>query len=435
MMIVNRGTSMSFPLSKVKVQIVSRYVPSENRAGHFTYVLDFMRYLQQTGCIVELVVLDPWCQESHISQTVRDIANVVMMPSSFLKSGEQLYNTISIKSLFRPLYSHLPYNVLHPVRKVVYRLRGESPPGVHQHDAFATHEEIAFVMARFAEFQPDLIITNQTYLGNIFDHLDNTHSILKVVLTIHIEHQRSKDFQKGGLRSHDSLWDWEKESKLLQKADVLLAIQEDDAKILREMAPQSEVFYTPMSAQYHSHDATNQVSQRCLFVGSDIDHNVYGLRWFLESVWPLVLHTVPECSLHVCGTVCSKIQGPYQNARILGRVDNVQLEYAAAEVCLIPLVVGSGLKIKLVEALSHGRACVSTSVGVQGIQEITNKAVFVADTPEDFARAVITVLKSPEKRKAMEDQARKYVTEQLAPEKAYQPFVERISRHVQQKSI
>jgi glycosyltransferase involved in cell wall biosynthesis len=185
-----------------------------------------------------------------------------------------------------------------------------------------------------------------------------------------------------------------------------------------------------MSAEYHPHDNAEQIPGRCLFVGSDINHNVSGLRWFLENVWPEVLRHTPDSMLHVCGTVCSTINEDHPNVRLLGRVDDLTQEYAAAELCIIPLIVGSGLKIKLVEALSHGRACVSTSIGVQGVPELADQVVLVTDTPKDFAKAVFTVFSNPEKRKAMEHQARTYIIEHLLPEKAYQPFVDRIYRHI-----
>ena len=186
-----------------------------------------------------------------------------------------------------------------------------------------------------------------------------------------------------------------------------------------------------MAAAFHPHDATDQIPGRCLFVGSDIEHNVHGLRWFLTHVWPHITSGMPSAALHVCGTVCAKIDQIVPNVQCLGRVDQLAAEYAAAQVCLIPLIVGSGLKIKLVEALSHGRACVATSVGVQGVPELTDQAVLVADTPHDFARAVLLVLTEAAKRRALEAEARRYVIETLSPEKVYQPLVERIHQHLE----
>jgi glycosyltransferase involved in cell wall biosynthesis len=117
---------------------------------------------------------------------------------------------------------------------------------------------------------------------------------------------------------------------------------------------------------------------------------------------------------------------------LLGRVKDLNPEYSAAEVCLVPLLAGSGLKIKLIEAMSYGRACVSTSIGVQGLRDIVGTTTLVADTAEDFAMAVHTLLTKPDKRQWMEAQAYQYVKEKLSPEATYQPFLNYIHQHLQQ---
>ena len=193
-------------------------------------------------------------------------------------------------------------------------------------------------------FQPDVILLNHTCLGNVFQHFTVYPAILKTILTHHVESQRYQDFQHLDLLSRDSVWDVQKEAELLQYADVLLAIQEDDAVLLRQMSPNSEVICAPMSAVYHKHKQSKQIAGRCLFIGSDIDHNVHGLRWFLHDVWPLVQRTCPAGELHVCGTVGSKITGNYPNVKLLGRVEDIEQQYAEADLCIIPLIAGSGLK-------------------------------------------------------------------------------------------
>ena len=92
--------------------------------------------------------------------------------------------------------------------------------------------------------------------------------------------------------------------------------------------------------------------------------------------------------------------------------------------------MGSGLKIKLVEALSYGRACVTTRIGLQGLMELENKAVRLANTPELFAAAVAELLTHPETRRDMERAARAYVVDHLSPETICQPLVDRIRQHV-----
>lgn len=421
----------------VKIQIVSRDFPFENSRGNITYVLDFMRYLRQRGCEIEYVVLDsapngktPWC---IIPSTVAALASV--SARNHLRFGRVLLRFSSLSEWFTGLmrlaYNQLPKhlkNIYRSARHRLQQMRGHLvTPQIWQ--VPATPEEVAFASAQFVRFKPGVVIANYAFLGNVLDALSPHHTVLKAILTIDVRHQRTALFKEVGVAALESDWDWETETLQLLKAQVLLAIQEEDARVLKEMVPQCEVICMPISAVCHSH-TVKQVRGRCLFVGSNADHNIHGIQWFLKNIWPIISQSVSNCSLHICGSVCDQIQETFPNVRLLGRVDNLKPEYSNAEVCLVPLPVGSGLKIKLVEALSYGRACVSTSVGVQGLREIAGSAALVANTTEDFAAAVLLLLTNPGKRQWMEEQACRYVRERLSPEAVYQPFVERIVRTV-----
>lgn len=83
--------------------------------------------------------------------------------------------------------------------------------------------------------------------------------------------------------------------------------------------------------------------------------------------------------------------------------------------------------------MSYGRACVSTSVGIQGLPEIVGKTAILADAVDDFATAVQVLLTDSHKRQWMERQAYKYVTKKLSPQSSYQPFVDYIHQHFRQE--
>ncbi|WP_407896867.1 glycosyltransferase family 4 protein [Scytonema sp. NUACC26] len=398
-----------------------------------------MSYLQKAGCEINFLVLNsspngnvPWC---IIPPTLASIAKVSARNN--IKIGHCLLRFNSLSNwLIEPL--RLIYDKLPEKLKNIYRSARDQQQLTPMHrysyedwDFLATSEEIAFANSHFIKFQPDVVINNYAWLSGIFDVISTNKSVLKVILTHDLLHRRFSELKKIGVKADISEWNYEKESILLQKAHVLLAIQEEEAEILQEMASSSKVIYTPMSVVCHSHN-TEQIRGRCLFVGSSAPHNAYSLQWFLDNVWSKILELSPHSSLHICGTVCQLIQKTFPNVRLLGRVNDLNHEYSAAEVCLIPLLAGSGLKIKLVEAMSYGRACVSTSVGVQGLRDIVGTTTLVADTAEDFAMAVHTVLTNPDKRQWMEEQAYKYVREKLSPEAAYQPFVDYIHQHLQQ---
>ncbi|MCX7592253.1 MAG: glycosyltransferase family 4 protein [Fischerella sp.] len=426
----------------IKIQFVSRDIPVENCIGNATYILDFLRYLRQAGCEIEYVLLNssphgriPWY---IIPPALAKLANV--SAKNNLRIGHLLLRVNPLSDLLielgRSLYDRLPKNLKNIYRSI--RNKRKITPLYKTYviptqawDALATPEEVNFASSRFVRFKPDVAIANYAFLGSILDSPALEETVLKVILTHDVRHQRFAHFQKLGLTCSESDWSWEQEATQLSKAQVLLAIQEEDAKLLKHMAPQSEVISMPKAAIVH-YSKVKQVPGRCLFVGSGVDHNYYGLKWFLENVWLKVTQLIDGCSLHVCGTVCDFIQETFPNVRLLGRVDDLEPEYGAAEVCLVPLLAGSGLKIKLVEAMSHGRACVSTSVGVQGLHEVVGNAVFVADTPEDFAAAIHTVLTKKEKRQWMEEQAHRYAIAKLSPQAAYQPFVDSIHQYLQQ---
>ena len=90
---------------------------------------------------------------------------------------------------------------------------------------------------------------------------------------------------------------------------------------------------------------------------------------------------------------------------------------------MIPLPVGSGLKIKLVEALSYGKACVSTRAGAQGICDVENYGVIVADKEEDFAKSIVSIINNPNKRKMFEVMNKQYALTHLSTDVAYGHFI------------
>lgn len=422
---------MHLPYRPIKIQIISRYLPLENTAGNATYLLNIMQYLHQAGCELQLLIAGPIYEKPEIPSSIQNVAQVSFRKESQAASVKSASQTLTIKfKMF--VRSFIPAWFLYGLKKGKRYFYEHVADDASRWDALPTRAEKDFVNARSVEFKPDVIIVNYVFL---IDTVENAfeNPPLKVVLTHDIRHQRVQNYTHAGLLSQDSHWTWENESELLRKADILLAIQENDAKTLKKMASNKEVFCIPMSAVYTFHSPAEQVPGRCLFVGSKVDHNIHGLRWFLQYVWPGILHSLPNSTLHVCGTICERFEKGEPTVRFLGQRDDLTSEYAAAELCIIPLIAGSGLKIKLVEALSHGRACVSTPVGVQGVQELSDKAVLVAESPEDFADAVLRVLQTPAKRQAMEREAKQYVTEVLSPEKAYQPFVERIKQHFNQQ--
>ncbi len=119
--------------------------------------------------------------------------------------------------------------------------------------------------------------------------------------------------------------------------------------------------------------------------------NVSGLEWFLSKVWPLLLSVQPQMQIHIGGKSLEKKDRRYFQSGLInhGEVLNASEFMKHHGIGIVPLWAGSGLRMKLLEAMSLGIPCVTTSIGAQGLNVEHNKEVLIADTAQDFANALL----------------------------------------------
>ena len=189
----------------------------------------------------------------------------------------------------------------------------------------------------------------------------------------------------------------EAEMALLSNADAILAIHPAEAAAIRRHLPLHRVLLTPMAVTAAAAPQPGDDTS-CLFVGSAAAPNVEGLGWFLAEVWPDLRARLPTVTLTVAGGVAARVSVRPDGVRFLGQVGDLAPLYRQAGVVISPLRRGSGLKIKLVEALGHGKACVVTSVTLQGVADLVGTAVLRADTKDAFAEGVAALLSDAPRR-------------------------------------
>lgn len=182
------------------------------------------------------------------------------------------------------------------------------------------------------------------------------------------------------------------EIRMLGLADLVIAIQQAEADFILQNLPDQSVLTVPMSFPIADEPQPGH-DTKILFVGSNTEPNVAGLKWFFENCWPKILDAVPNATLTVAGSVSSGMAGfPHpRSVEYLGIVDDLAPLYARAGVVISPLTFGSGLKVKLIEALALGKAMVATSVTLQGVETIAERAVFKTDHADEFANAIVSL--------------------------------------------
>jgi glycosyltransferase involved in cell wall biosynthesis len=153
-----------------------------------------------------------------------------------------------------------------------------------------------------------------------------------------------------------------------------------------------------------------------VFTGKmDFRPNVDAVLWFYREVLPLIRRKVPDTHFYIVG------QSPHRRVlrladdpavTVTGYVDDVRPYIAGACVYVVPLRIGGGTRLKVLEAMAMGKPIVSTSLGCEGFEGLApGRELSIADSPEDFAQQVIELLEDASRRERLGQAARRFVEE------------------------
>lgn len=198
------------------------------------------------------------------------------------------------------------------------------------------------------------------------------------------------------------------------KCDLIFSISPNDrAKIIRMHISPAKVVFLPIPIRrYHLKRIPHQVST-ILFIGlMSWKPNSDGFWWFVRNIYPLVQKTIPNLHFIVIGPHPSPEMINYSknhNVEIKGFIKDLNPYYQQAGVFIAPIRSGSGIRIKLLEALARGLPCVSTSAGAYGLPLVHRRELFISDTPTEFADHVIRILENRSLRLRLSRRAQSFI--------------------------
>lgn len=201
----------------------------------------------------------------------------------------------------------------------------------------------------------------------------------------------------------------------LNKYDLLIAISDDDLKKFKTLGYKNGAISTPVGldiSRYASKIRTLPQSERSLsFIGSlDWQPNLEGLRWYIKYVSPMV----KNAKLHIAGrNTPPEVEKYNQQSDIVvhGEVPNALDFISHHDIMIVPLLSGSGMRVKILEGMAMGKAVVTTSKGVEGIGAVDNEHILIADTAEDFARKINWAITHEEEAKRIGEKAHEFIKE------------------------
>ena len=237
--------------------------------------------------------------------------------------------------------------------------------------------------------------------------------------------QRTYKHQKDWLRK----WYYYREYRLIkpteirlcQEADAIAVTSERERLLLKKMLPYKIIETVPNGvdiAYFHGASEEPEVKGRIVFTGAmDYHPNVEAVLFFAKKCWPLIRERIPDASWQIVGkNPLLDVQklAELPGVTVTGSVADVRPYFASATVAIVPLRVGGGTRLKILEAMAMRKAVVSTSLGCEGLSVVPEQHLLVADEPETFAQAVVRLLRNAEERQSLATAGRALVEEQYS---------------------
>jgi polysaccharide biosynthesis protein PslH len=211
------------------------------------------------------------------------------------------------------------------------------------------------------------------------------------------------------------------ERRYLRLADRVLTVSDTDRDAFAHfLAPEKlTMIPTGVDVEYFHPMSTEQVPNSLVFTGSmDWLPNEDAIVYFVDAILPLIKRQCPEVSLEVVGRSPSrKLQAlaeTEKRVRLTGWVDDIRPFVARGSVCIVPLRIGGGTRLKIFEAMAMGKAVVSTSVGAEGLPVQHGENILLADTPGHFAESIVSLLRDSQQQNRLGTAARTLVQEKYS---------------------
>lgn len=379
---------------KVKTYHVLRYLAG---SGHSVTLVSFVRREEEQ--YVEY--LKPYCSAIHAVPLHRSRPADLRAYAAGLRSGLPFLVTRDARAeMFRTvqqLVSGRPFDIIHADQ---------------------------LTMAQFALSQVDCRLPIADRPAIIFDAHNAVYKIMqRASRTALLPMRPVLALEASRIRRYEGM--------LVRQFDHTLAVSDIDCQALADAATcgansesdiinlQSKISTVPIAVDCEQLAPIRRAaaSSNILTMGTlYYPPNADGVRWFTRDVYPLVRSRVSHSSLTIVGPRPPRdlVQFAAQHSShvtVTGYVPDLQPYVERAAVMVVPVRAGSGMRVRILEALARGVPVVTTSTGVEGIDAVNGEHLLVADEPDEFAAAVARVIENPELGRCLAENGRRLARE------------------------
>lgn len=366
----------------MRVLQLTKKVPFPSKDGESMAILSLASSLVSNGVSVDLLSLNT--NKHKFSSDLDDLDSTLY----------RFINMVDINTNFHPisflinLLSNIPYQISRFVKKD-YKVK---------------------LISLLNQNKYDYILLETVYLTPYIP-LIKRYSSAKVLLRTHnMEYEIWERLYKGANWGVSKLlYKWlahqmfRYESFRLHDIDYLIAISDRELLMFKAFYPSLNGIVVPITwnaskERYQITIKSNAQNISLFFIGSlDWKPNQEGLIWFLSKVWPLCYARFPHLTFYVAGrNMPEKIkQLNIDGVIMMGEVKDASSFVNQHDIAIVPLLSGSGMRAKIIEAMALGKVIITTSIGLEGIEAKDTYDVCLADSPEDFVNVIEFLLTHP----------------------------------------
>ncbi|EIJ6694540.1 TPA: glycosyltransferase [Escherichia coli] len=258
--------------------------------------------------------------------------------------------------------------------------------------------------------KPDVVIVNYLKIADVIPlqykglTIIDTHDFATNIVKQGLQLKPNKNLNINKFEASEKKW--------IRKFNIAIAINPREQEEFQKRFELQNCYTIP---SFHNIEDIGQGSQNhkydILFVGSSSPFNIEGFLKFNAKSIPVLRRILGrEPQVAIVGDVCNaqaikNLNGAYLHK--LGRIPDLQSVYNESKIVICPLLSGAGMKIKVVEALSYGKAIVTTSVGADGINIIHKHDAYISDDWNEFSQSIKDILTNDSLREKLEKNSKK----------------------------
>ena len=183
------------------------------------------------------------------------------------------------------------------------------------------------------------------------------------------------------------------ELDVLNQVDGIAAISKRDAVDFSDLGSKKpkEVIPFGINLEEYKYQINKHTELSLFHLGSmDWTPNVEGVNWFLESIWPKIHKEFPQANFYIAGRELPEefYNHNIPNVHIVGEVEDAKKFINSNSIMIVPLLSGSGIRVKIIEGMALGKAIISTSIGAEGLNYKHKENIWIADNEESYIEAL-----------------------------------------------